>query len=499
LCHCWLQNTLFDIVNVIMAMSNSNNNHKIRKKSSKLLLNQDVVVQVVQQLVDGGIQQLRMDNDDENDQDDNWSQSPLVRSTQEALRLLQTRVPVGRLGKIDRQELRVAVLIDHVLRRQRQENNNNKNTRLGSTGRGSGNSQETKSLQLQQVARVMRVKLKDLQQLHSIIGNYDYDLYGQQKQVGNTTKARATTATRATMVTAISSSSSSSNKPTKKKRSLTEALEERKRQQSQQQQQRPRRTLDCQSLLLHNNNNNNNNTANNNNILPDLIIRLSLYIRDDTARLLQKTQAALRDLVTQQHSTATKLSASERRGQEYDLRRFWPAYQAAMLYYMVTNTNGGSNAMTSGDPSNNNHNGSSEHTNHDEETSLALKLDHLCEASSAFTYMEVKEKLPFIQQWARDRKKEEEEQANKKKKKGACATTKNAKKAQHNDHDSSAMDDDEPTAAISFQEWKAHILEGALRDAAAAMDPSRKSTTTATRSECLQWAADKVLQKYGLQ
>lgn len=295
-------------------------------------------------------------------------------------------------------------------------------------------------------------------------------------------------------------------------------------------------------------------------VLPALVIRLAGHLVDPhgTQKLAAQLLNDIHSYYCQDHY-GTISSAADRRGHLYDLQRYAPAYEAAALYHIATTVGNTSSGAASGAPrvgkkaakkvktkdealhpddddetgANNDDNDDQQRQQQDlsEQPLRGLQLADLMDASTEFTYLEVKQVLPRVRELARkvrrDPKKERDGTARAAaqavagllqrqpwqladpppvKRHGAAP----ARAAAHSVADASgraarcSRDDDAlpnhaaaapPPPPPSFADWKVNILS-------AARDQARRDRTAPgddlSDRQALASAADAVLRKYGL-
>ena len=448
---------------------------------------------------------------------------PILDAAREALRLLEMKASLGALGKKnksgrggggggggDRQEIRAAILLDIVLQSKQQQDKQTK--QLGQT-------LSISTISTKEIAQKMGVNHASFQELQEKVRNYYYVIQEERnkrsqasKQVARSVQPLINTKTRGPLIgKSALLQSSVAHRP-----------------------QRPQRNMTCDSLLL---------TLQGkhpDNIVPDLVVRLALYLRDPAA-MLQSTVTALKNFLQYTKKQAAKMPTTQQRlDYEYDVRRFWPAYQAAMFYHLVTGSSSlfKHDAKTTGRKSNSTASKTSSHD--EEEGSNTLTVEILVQASSTFTYMEVKEKIPFVHQWYEDTKEEREkshkpkdtikEESNKvvdesktpaRKRKGesvkgnepldkSCGKktkTSGALRAFQvntfsledsdfvNDPENNDHDMNEREKAETFASWKSTILDAACNKF---VPTDQTATNQLDRHQALELAANEVLAKYGL-
>jgi hypothetical protein len=334
----------------------------------------------------------------------------IVRAASEQYRILATRVPVGSIsnGIVDSAERRAAALLEYCARRMPAAISNNS---------GSAATAATQPLPLSWSllgAAIHVTKTSTLSQL-------------QHQLVHFMTQTSTTTATTKTSISSHQrSTSSSSNRAGEKRQSL-----------------RTRPMVQYKQGVTAQSTNETTVAAPEPHLLPTLALRLSGYLLDPHRVLLQARQLWCDLHSYYDHASsgtvAPAADANERRGHLYDLQRYAAAYQAAILYHVAVTTNsnstvGGASGTTvrpvqskakpatkrkfskwndealhpddvSGRTTTANHhdNGSEQAS----ETSASattmerhLQLTDLVEASSEFTYLELKQVLPRVQELA---------------------------------------------------------------------------------------------------
>jgi hypothetical protein len=364
----------------------------------------------------------------------------IVSQTREALRLVQTKVALGSLGKHDRQETRAAVLLDYVLRKQQQQqSSNNHNNSIA---------QPQETIDLKHLAAVNGTKLVHFQSLHQTLGNYFHDIYHKNSSISNNNNTFG---------------ASAHDNTTKQRKSNTNSGNIRSTTNTTGKQARSAcgdgihgndgRTRNSRHASHNRSNNNNNNAVvATQTILPDLSIRLAGYLQNPHAVTVQAARLLhnMRDYSSSHDSSSQqqRLSAVERRGQEYDYVRYWSAYEAAAFFVVATTwqnalhhhhhhhqhhhvgspfsmtTSSSTSSTTRRRASSKNNKSGADSTSlaaaaaggvlvatgDDEDDSrggvgqqqqLQLRLEHLVAAcKNHFTLLELKEKLPHVQKMA---------------------------------------------------------------------------------------------------
>jgi len=254
-------------------------------------------------------------------------------------------------------------------------------------------------------------------------------------------------------------------------------------------------------------------------------------------------------------------TAAERRGHLYDLQCLGAAYEAAALFYVATttkqtarNSHGAKNAVaTRGkkskaqqkntgsmsvahdraldeeeeeagqDVDNTDDLQDSQAKQQQQQQQRSLQLSDLVDASAAFTYLQVKEVLPRVQELAgliqKEKTKEQRQNTNNANSNSADPSNKPLRRktkkrpwqnsettavpfeglvdSSHRlqdatNNDSSTMMAQDTPSTPSFLDWKEEIL-AQVQDQAQQQNDSNAASTNA-----MEWAADQVLQKYGL-
>ncbi|KAL7566278.1 hypothetical protein ACA910_013608 [Epithemia clementina (nom. ined.)] len=430
--------------------TSTNNLQKRRKSQQQPFILQDVVTQMFCNIWGDDVVNVK-----------DGATAKLLDSTREALRLLAIRVPVGQLhvggsqnkkknnnnnnnnnktGKMgggrggDRQEARAAILLHlMILQKQQQQQQQQQQSQqqqhqhtAAALMQSSFTAEESKILTpipLEQLAGKVGMQSNSFQELYSKIRTYYFSIQqGDHPQSSSRQpNAQSFGLKQKSLQQQSGSNNNNNNKSINGRGSLL-------LQSQQQPRQRPQRLVTCQALLT----TLENEKGHLDNIVPDLVFRLALYLRDPHA-ILQKTIQALKEFLRytiQQASTMP--TAQQRQDYEYDVVRFWPAYQAAMLYHFATpsssssssssaafsshyssstsknnkkNRKSNTNAASSSSTAVSNHNNKSDYDEGVGGGPAILDLEALVQASSStFTYMEVREKLPYIQQWHEDAK-----------------------------------------------------------------------------------------------
>ena len=449
------------------------------------------------------------------DNDDNDAKGILI-ATKEALRVLKLRAPPGNLGQGDREKVRAALFLNHFIRKQQQQQKQQQQASCKT---------RVALIPLKDMAKKLGISFVHLREMDTKIGHYFYEMQPPQQACGK----------RPSSAVAVVSLNGKKRR-TSNGQSLTIMS-----QQQQSQGRYPRRTctLDHESLMEHDN------------IVPELAIRLSSYL-PDPSRVLQATLTALNEYVLQFLTTKKKSV-----GEEHDLGRYWPAYQAAMFYHIAVTTTAtcsqeaGVAALTTSTTTTTTKRTkrTTTHKDHENEEDMqVLSLERLVEASPMFTYLEVKEKVPIVKKWYEEtakqkkeheekkKKREEEEETKKKSSKHSVGPKQGAKpqptqklpsttttpiyKNQQNasmtlsekfvhqqeiihllDNNGSSNNNNDSNSnhpgMTSFATWKASILDMACVRACP-NDPADKAGSTNGNLDALQAAANDVLAKYNL-
>ena len=345
-----------------------------------------------------------------------------IQTTRTAVRWLATRAPVGTLGPKDRPDVRAAVLLDYVV----------------SSSGGSPEDQQKKTWGTKDLARAACLKPNNFKKIHAAIGHYYHDFRSSgQKQA----------------VSAASNTSSSARET--QKRTTTSTTSETTTASLSRSAKRSRRGELPQNLF------------------PSLAIRLASHLSDPNGTARRAT-IFFHEMYA--HAMDSLPTVVDKRGQEHDFRRYWAAYQAAVLF-----------TLTSSDAVANTR------QQRDEEAAVRpLKLEDLVRASPDCTYMELREKLPCVEKWAQEMRA-----------KSAVRPVAVARRDHTMENDGSInpevsaterTNNDDATSddAVDYVEWKESILTRVLERT------QTKAPHVNDRSSLLQMAADAVLAKHGV-
>jgi hypothetical protein len=297
---------------------------------------------------------------------------PLAARAREQVRILQTRVAVGKLGPHDRPEVRAAIVLEYVVRQSQSSNSNGS----GSTAAGA----TITRLSLPDLARAVGIKVTHLQELHKMVGNYLQPAQQQRKRP--TTALQSSTESRLTGRATATTTIAAPNSQLEKSRRLRSTM--------------------TQSANASSDPNNSSNTTLNSRI-PDLAIRLAAHVVDPHgfSRQAETLLAAI-----EHHISSAQTAVHERRGNLYDLQRYRTAYEAACFYHVATTRGqqqgGGGVSKVSARRKGNNHEDNNNNNADDGEDGRQrpLEIADLVEASNDFTYLELKQVLPHVVQLA---------------------------------------------------------------------------------------------------
>jgi len=273
----------------------------------------------------------------------------VVQKAAEHLRVLETRVTTGKLGKADRKESRAAVLLDLAYRQE--------------TG---------KRLPWNSLAAAIGVKVANLDQLQQKINNYIHDPH----RVTSATSSQ-TVAVASTEKLPVATSHSGKKRARSDQPSSSSSLNDRNRT------TRVTGSHSHQAASAHNNNGDR---------IDALAIRLSDHLIDPHGACKRARQllADMRDWIARDPS----LSASARRGEMYDLQRYARAYEAAALYVVSSTPQ-----HLAGNNSNSTNRTRRNQEDDDEQEGgeqRPMELDDLMDASTEFTNLELKQVLPHV-------------------------------------------------------------------------------------------------------
>jgi len=295
-------------------------------------------------------------------------------------------------------------------------------------------------------------------------------------------------------------------------------------------------------------------------VLPALVIRLAGHLPVGVQSRTQKLLEAIYGYYERPSTSKAMMEATERRGHLYDLQRYAGAYEAAALYHVATTATDKSNSHDGLDPEDNRHykkktkkTWSTAHDqaleNDDDEPAASssvqlpppthaaatLQVSDLVDAGSgAFTYLQVQQVLPRVQELARRIAAEPQQRVA-----TASATAlhhqrrRQRPKRPWHDHgkdleESSLLLLENPLAAAaasqadedamhaartttnttttkrtkrlpvdddavpSFAEWKAHVLTQACQQA------RQQQSVILSDREATAWAANDILRRHGL-
>lgn len=263
-------------------------------------------------------------------------------------------------------------------------------------------------------------------------------------------------------------------------------------------------------------------------ILQELVIRLAGHLVDPHG--VQKQVIGLLEAIHGYYDTSPS-SATERRGHLYDLQRYAAAYEAAALFHIVSTTTARSSKSraervttinpkpktkerwsTRNDEALNNSDEEEDGIGPDEPVHEAtqsfrpLQLNDLVEASTDFTYLELKQVLPRVQELAekiaanqakkersRDVLNDNPPSSKKQKTTASSATSIDANAILDSALlSSSNSDTTKDDTGYSFDEWKEQVLSNVREEA------RENCTTVISDEEATKLAADNVLRKYDL-
>lgn len=296
-------------------------------------------------------------------------------------------------------------------------------------------------------------------------------------------------------------------------------------------------------------------------ILPELVIRLAGHLVDPhgiqklTVQLLQGIHAYYDN-----PEAGANCSVVERRGHLYDLQRYAAAYEAASLYQVVTtmgNLGGDVDSSAAMLTANNNKKSkkkgdcrkTKDEAFHAEDEDMMplyeqpqqqqeqqqlhhlrpLELSDLVDASTEFTYLELKQVLPRVQELGREiLEANQKQQRFEDSKQHATESRKRQPQRQASNHPHTQNDDDRPSihelktiaapgtehrssrnrigddfivpARPTFTEWKTQIISAARHQACGMLHGADDGDNVPimTDREATALAADHVLRKYGL-
>jgi hypothetical protein len=371
--------------------------------------------------------------------------SAVLEKTAEQLRILETRVKTGTLGKYDRQLTRAAVLLELNFRQA---------------------ASESGKLPWESLAAAAGSKGANLQQLQQLIGNY---MQQPSRQARKSIPMQST------------STSTLSSSPRKRPHTA------------------PYRTL--RTGIAHRSDDT---ESSSHQRLAELSIRLAQRLNDPHGACL----AARHLLSAMTQAINSHSSVHERRGRLYDLQRYRPAYEAAALFFVTTR---GTSVVS----------GKRKVRDDDDSDEVAseqrpMDLNDLVDASTHFTYLELKQVLPNVVEMARlmstDKKTNmdffAEMQAGKSvpKKNTTGSVRVDAElllqssddpgAQPHDDDDDVGIFRDEMAASTRrlLLQWQVEILS----DACTRARQSLSIDESCSESKALQKAADDVLQKFGV-
>jgi hypothetical protein len=203
----------------------------------------------------------------------------VIQAAKESLRLLETRVKTGKLGKGDKSETRAAILLEYAMRQK-----------LG------------RKLAVSELATAVGLKKVNLEHLHTIVGNY------LQKPAVAASNKRNIPSRQLLSTAAVAQTAGLRQQA---------ALQAPTQQQQQLQVERNGLGLRTRTEQLPQS------TVN------ELAVRLNAHVADPrgVAKAAAQLLVEIRTLILE------SLQVHEKRGSLYDMSRYWPAYEAAAFYY----------------------------------------------------------------------------------------------------------------------------------------------------------------------
>jgi hypothetical protein len=390
----------------------------------------------------------------------------VILKTAETARILETRVKTGKLDKMDRKETRAAVLLELVYR------------------------QETKKrLPWKDLASAVGMKVANLEQLQLKINNYLQT--PSRPGAGRTTASSSSTLRHGGGTLAALRAQQHHQQlqgPPSRKRPLAPTT------------RRSARVAPTGTIRTTTN-------PENHRRLEALAIRLSVHLMDlhGSCKKARQLLLDIQDYVD--HNP--QFSASDRRGMQYDLRRYEAAYEAAALYYVTCPASSGKTASKS--------RRARDDTNDEDRAQSAMTLDDLADASTEFSFLELKQVLPNVLDMgdkiaAKTKDALSSFQAKRPRTDVASQRQPDAAQNTKDDEDDNLVPEMEDLpdesqvlkeAVAAFPEWRENVLSQALERArkslvedAAGDEESPKSALS--NSELLARAADDIIRKHGL-
>lgn len=265
--------------------------------------------------------------------------NPILDKSSEQVRILETRVRTGTLGKSDHTETRAAVILEMVYR------------------------QETSArLPWKDLAVAVGVKPRSLEQFQQVIRNY-------LATAGNSTasrQSRPVSSIPASTIGTRSLLSSSRKRPLTTTTTASTVV-------ATSQPARSNRVTRVDNI-------HDNSTTNRR--LAELAIRLAVHL-PDPHRACRAAQQLMQNMV---EAVENHPSVHERRGLRYEFQRYQAAYEAAALYCVSRQTLQQQQRQDK----------SHAPTNDQEPALKSLDLHDLSDASTEFTYLELKQVLPHM-------------------------------------------------------------------------------------------------------
>jgi hypothetical protein len=342
-----------------------------------------------------------------------------IEKAKEQLRVLNVRVPMGKLGKGDQGKGRAAVVLDYIL------------LKVG-----------TQRLPIKKLAQAAGLKVPAMEQLQRLAGNYlqnQYQAPGAKRGLeredtlspASLAKCRTARTTRPDCVDHGEWAST----------------------------------------------------------IPDLAIRLAAYVVDPYGSVKEAT-SLLQDI----KNYIGSLSIYERRGYLYDMNRYRAAYEAAAFFFVAQR-----------DAKAFQRNGPSKKGGEDDEY-VSFDLQDLLTASNKFTFLELKQVLPHVQQLAQtlEQKRTEASSGTKKISDKYPNKFKRASKKIKADHEEDLEQNAKARAMVEaelvsgdkaevFEEWKKKVLESACESVR-----KEAGDTGVPELSILAQAADAALARHGI-
>jgi hypothetical protein len=330
---------------------------------------------------------------------------PLLDRAREQVRILQTRVALGKLGRHDRPERRAAIVLEYVVRQSQSSSSNSGGSGSGSTSAAGSISTGTAPvtrLSMPDLAKAVGIKLTHLQELHKMVGNYLQPAQQQQRQrqINRPATSRLQSSIPASRLVGRGAPGATTTDEDTTIAAPNSQLEKSRRLRS---------TMTQSASASSNASSANANHSNSR--IPDLAIRLAAFVVDPHGF---GRQAELLLAAIERHISSAQTAVHERRGNLYDLQRYRTAYEAACFYHVVTTRGqqqqpgGGGGAAVSkvsarrkSDKHNHeDHNNINADDGDDAKHQRPLQVADLVEASNDFTYLELKQVLPNVVQLA---------------------------------------------------------------------------------------------------